>query len=131
MNRLILVGVLLGFLSAFTYAPSSATDGNPDLRGKVTKVQRATAEERSSIIGTVMVEADKKDAKVDKANLMITGKTRILKEQGEERVQATFEDLKVGETVEARFVEGPTVLMYPLQVAASEIVILNSGNAKE
>lgn len=68
---------------------------------------------------------------MDKANLIITGKTRILKAQGDERLQATFEDLKLGETVEARFVEGPTVMMYPLQVAASEIVILNSADTKE
>jgi hypothetical protein len=126
MNSVMLAGILLGFLLVFTYAPLSLTEKHPDIRGKITQIRRATAQEEGRIIGAVMVEADKKDAKVDKANLIITGKTRILKEQGEERVEATFEDLRVEETIEARFVEGPTVMIYPLQVAASEIVILNS-----
>ena len=39
-------------------------------------------------------------------------------------MQRAFEDLKVGALIEARFVEGPTVMMYPLQVQASEIVIV-------
>ena len=131
MNRIILAAILLGSFLTLTYAPSDAMGGDPDLRGKITKIQRATAEGEGRIIGTVMVKADQRDAKVDKANLIITAKTRILKEQGEEQVQATFEDLKVGDTVEARFVEGPTVMMYPLRVAASEIVILITGNTKE
>jgi hypothetical protein len=46
--------------------------------------------------------------------------------RGEERVQATFEDLTVGTTVAAQFVEGPTIMIYPLQIAASEILIIHS-----
>jgi hypothetical protein len=63
---------------------------------------------------------------VDKASLIITDETRILKEEGEKRERGTFEDLKVEQTVEARFVEGPTIVIYPLRVKASEIVILKS-----
>ena len=124
MKRILLAGILLGSFLAFIAATPNAADSDPDIRGKITLIRRATAEEGSRIIGRVMVEADKKDAKVDKANLIVTGKTRILKQQGEEHVPATFEDLKVGETVTGRFMEGPTVMMYPLQVEASEIVIL-------
>jgi len=35
----------------------------------------------------------------------------------------------MGQLIEAQFVDGPTVMIYPLQVAAAEIVILN--NVKE
>jgi hypothetical protein len=82
------------------------------------------------MLGTIMVETEDKTAKVDKANLIITDKTRILRQEDDKRVQATFEDLKVGQLVEAEFVEGPTIMIYPLQVAAAEIVILNATEKK-
>ena len=125
MNRLMWFGIVTGCLLAFTSVSLSVRADDPDIRGKITQIHRPTDQEKS-IIGTVMVEADKKDAKVDKANLIVTDETRILKEQGEERVQATFDDLKVDQRVEARFVEGPTIMIYPLRVKASEIVILRS-----
>jgi hypothetical protein len=126
MNRLFLAGILLGSLLAFTNASVSMRGDDPDIQGKITQISRATAQEERRMIGNVMVEADMKDAKVDKANLIITGKTRIFKKQGEELVQATFEDLKVEQTVKARFVEGPTIMIYPLRVEVSEVVILKS-----
>jgi hypothetical protein len=104
-------------------SPSLAIDGH-NIRGEITKIQRARTEDQARMIGMVMVEADEKQASVDKANLIVTSKTRIFELRGEERVPATFEDLKVGATVTARFVEGPTIMIYPLQVAASEIVII-------
>jgi hypothetical protein len=121
-----LAGIIAGFLLAITWVPVRVRGDDPDIRGKITQIHRATAEEGRGIIGSLMVEADQKDAKVDRANLIITDKTRILKKQGEERVQATFEDLKVEQTVEAWFAEDPTVMIYPLRVKASEIVILKS-----
>lgn len=126
MNRLVLAGIIVGSLLAFACVPLTVQADDPDIRGKITQIHRATDQEKNRIIGTVMVEAEKKDAKVDKANLTVTDETRILKEQGEERVSATFEDLKVDQRVEARFVEGPTIMIYPLQVKASEIVILKT-----
>jgi hypothetical protein len=124
MNRCMSAAVLFALL-----VPSMAIDGH-NIRGKVTKIQRARTEDQGRMIGMVMVEADEKQATVDKANLIVTSKTSIFEMRGEERVPATFEDLKVGATVTARFVEGPTIMIYPLQVAASEIVILNSDDAK-
>jgi hypothetical protein len=54
-------------------------------------------------IGTLMVESEDKTAKIDKANLIITDKTRIFKEQDDKRVEATFEEFKTGQLVEAEF----------------------------
>jgi|SRR4030095_16316360 hypothetical protein len=118
MNRFISAAVL--FVLLFQ---SMAIDG-ANIRGKITKIQRARTEDQDRMIGMVMIEADEKQSNVDKANLIVTNKTRIFEMRGEERVPATFEDLKVGATVTARFVEGPTIMIYPLQVAASEIVII-------
>ena len=134
MSNIKLVGFLIVALSlAFASAPSSGmVCSDVDIRGTITRIRRASAEDEGRFIGTVLVEGDKKaNASLDKANLIITDETSIFEQRGEERRQAAFEDLKVGDVVEAQFVEGPTVMMYPLQVGASEIVILNRGHAKE
>jgi hypothetical protein len=101
-----------------------------NIRGKISKIQRARTEDKERMIGMVMVESDEKEANVDKANLIVTSNTRIFEMRGEERVQATFEDLTVGTTVAAQFVEGPTIMIYPLQIAASEILIIHSEEPK-
>ena len=134
MNKVKLVGFLIVALSlAFASVPSSGMEGSDaDIRGTITRIRRASAEDESRFIGTVLVEGDKEaNANPDKANLIVTNETRIFARRGEERRQAAFEDLTVGDVVEAQFVEGPTVMMYPLQVGASEIVILKRGRAKE
>jgi hypothetical protein len=106
-------------------AVSNADNSRTDIRGKITNIHRSEAGQRS--IGTILVEAEDKDAKVDKANLIITEKTRILREKDAKRVEAGFDELKQGQLVEAEFVEGPTIMIYPLRVEAKEIVILNNG----
>ena len=120
-------------LIAFTYAPPGVVGGDDvGIRGAITRIHRASAEEEERFIGTVLVERDDKAGEsVDKANLIITAETHIYIRQGEGRRRAAFEDLGVGDVVEARFVEGPTVMMYPLRVEASEVVVLNRGRAEE
>ncbi len=132
MSSVKLVGFLIVAQSlAFASVPSRGLGSSgADIRGTITRIRRASAEDR--FIGTVLIEGDKKaNASLDKANLIITDETRIFEHRGEERRQAAFEDLKVGDVVEAQFVDGPTVMMYPLQVGASEIVILKRGRAKQ
>ena len=135
-----MVGVkLVGFMAAalsvaFTYAQTAAAvrGDDVDMRGTITRTHRAGAEGRGRLIGTVLVERGEKAGDgVDKANLMITAETRIYVRRGGKRRRAAFADLRVGDVVEARFVDGPTVMMYPLQVGASEIVVLSRGRAKE
>lgn len=126
MNRFMSAAALFVLL----VSPSVAmVDHN--IRGTITKIQRARTEDNGRMIGMVMVESDEKEANVDKANLIVTSKTHIFTMRGEKRVQATFEDLRIGSTVAARFVEGPTIMIYPLQVAASEILIIDSEEPKE
>lgn len=121
------VAVLFGAFVSCAFMPATISVDRADIHGKITKIQRASAEDERRIIGTVMVESDEREAKVDKANLIATDKTRILRKQGDKRIKAAFEDLEVGQQVEAEFVEGPTIMIYPLQVAAAEIVILNNA----
>jgi hypothetical protein len=126
MKRLMSAAVLLVVL----VSPSMAME-NHNIRGKIIEIQPSGTEDKGRMIGMVMVESDDKEAKVDKANLIVTSKTRIFKMRGEDRVQATFEDLSIGSTVAARFEKGPTIMIYPLQVAASEILIIRSPEPKE
>lgn len=126
MEKIVLAVLLAASFLFCVFGGSNANDKRTDIRGKVTKVHRASAEAEERMLGTVMVEAADKNAKVDKANLIITNKTRILKVEDDKRVPATFEELNIGQLVEAQFVEGPTIMIYPLQVAAAEIVILNT-----
>ena len=124
--------LLLALGSVFSFVPaSSMVSRDAGIRGKITKIQRAAGEDEKRFVGTLLVEADEEDANPDKAHLIVTRDTRIFRERGGERVSATFEDFAVGQTVEARFVEGPIIMIYPLRVAASEIVILNTGDEKE
>lgn len=118
----------IGFL--LLVSSSIAIDGH-NIRGKITKIQPARTEDQRRMIGIVMVDADDQEASVDKANLIVTRKTRLFEMRGEERVPAKFEDLKVGVTVAARFEEGPTIMIYPLRVEAAEIVIIHSDEAKQ
>jgi hypothetical protein len=124
MNKAVLIVLLLTSVTFCLAANSNTVRTEGDIRGKITKIRRASGEEDHRMVGTVFVEADDEAAKVDKANLIITDKTRILKEQDDKRVEATFNDFNTGQLVEARFVDGPTIMIYPLQVAAAEIVIL-------
>jgi hypothetical protein len=131
MFRVKLIGALIVALSlVFTYAQPNGMGRNEgvDIRGTITSIRRASSEDKDRFIGTVLVEGDRKaNQSLDKANLIIKKETRIFERRDDERRQASFEDLRVGDVVEAKFVEGPTIMIYPLQVAASEIVILNRG----
>src|SRR5262245_24043514 len=126
MEKIVLT-VLLSASLLFCVSVASHVDGShPAIRGRITGIHRAPGEAEDRI-GTVTVESEDKTATIDKANLVITDKTRILKDQADKRVAATFEELTTGQLVEAQFVEGPIIMIYPLQVAATVIVILNAG----
>ena len=124
---IVLTALLFGFV--FCTPATSHVIGDPDIRARITNIRRSSAEDEERMMGTIMVESEETNAKLDKANLIITAKTLIFREQDGKRVRVTFEDFKIGQLIEAQFVDGPTVMIYPLQIAAAEIVILN--NVKE
>jgi hypothetical protein len=97
-----------------------------DIRGKITSVSPANSQNPGAILGSVRVEGVKtRDTSVDKAVMRIMDRTRLFKMEDGKKVDAKFEDLKVGQTVEGTF-SGPVAESYPVQGTAAEIVILKS-----
>ena len=96
-----------------------------DIRGKITNIHRANTDGgNDKLLGSVMIEGVKEaDTEFDKASVRITNETRIFDQRGKERKQASFDALKTGQKVEARFT-GPVMESYPVQATAGEIVIL-------
>ena len=65
-----------------------------------------------------------------KGSFTITDETEILRQQGDEQVPATFDDLQVGQLVVATYV-GPVAESYPTQGTAGSIVILEEAAGDE
>jgi endonuclease/exonuclease/phosphatase family metal-dependent hydrolase len=97
-----------------------------DIRGRITNVQRANTDGgNDQLLGTLLIEGVKEaDTNFDQASVRVTNETQIFDARGKERKQASFEALKAGQKVEARFT-GPVMESYPVQATAGELVILN------
>lgn len=113
---------------ALLLAPLSAGEKKAkiDIRGtieKLTPTKRAPG--RTKVLGSMLVVAPRdKKFSYDKAFVRVTEATKLFKKVGDERKPATFSDLKVGQTIEVRFV-GPVAESYPVQASAGEVVILD------
>jgi endonuclease/exonuclease/phosphatase family metal-dependent hydrolase len=97
-----------------------------DIRGRITNIHRARSDNGGSdkLLGNVLIEGVKEaDTNFDKASVRVTNETRIFDQRGKERKQVSFDDLKTGQKVAARF-NGPVMESYPVQATAVEIVIL-------
>lgn len=127
MKGIRLLGLLTGLIPLLLgCGPSGATPATgADIRGTITNLHQADAQSREGgIVGSVLIEGViEEDTQFDRASVTITDKTRIFEQKGEERRAVTFESLAIGQRVEARFT-GPVLESYPVQVRASEIVIL-------
>jgi len=94
-----------------------------DVRGKITSISVSATK---PALGTVLIEGKvEKDTSVDKASARVTAETSIFRMDDGKKVAGKFSDLKVGQTVEASFT-GPVSESYPVQGAASKIVILQT-----
>jgi hypothetical protein len=97
-----------------------------DIRGKITNVSPANSPNPGANLGSVRVEGVKtRDTNVDKAVMRVMDRTRLFKMEDGKKVEAKFEDLKVGQTVEGTF-SGPVAESYPVQGTAAELVILTT-----
>lgn len=104
---------------------SAREKGKVDIRGKITNIHRADRDADHQILGNVLIEGVKEaDTQVDKASVRVTNETRIFYKRGKERKQVSFDALKTGQKVSARFV-GPVMESYPVQATAREIMILD------
>ena len=100
--------------------PAGSTIEN-SVRGYVTDVSRSAR--------VVVVEEDPSDeAGSAKGEFALTQGTAILRRQDGDRVPAAFDDLRIGQLVEANYA-GPVAESYPTQGIAGSIVILDGDRA--
>jgi len=118
-KKLILLVASLAMLlvTATALALAQAEPGN-GVRGSITSISGAV----------VLVEENPADESGSaKGAFTVTGETEILRQQGDELVPAAFDDLRVGQLVEATYV-GPVAESYPTQGTAGSIVILEDSS---
>ena len=106
----------LWMIAFATGTPAFAEPPENNVRGSVTEVSRSAE--------VVLVEEKPSDASGSaKGEFAVTEKTEILKQQGGDQAPASFENLRVGQMVEATYA-GPVGESYPTQGIAGKIVIL-------
>ena len=111
----------LVLLSACTSDGDAApAPDDPDIRGAITSLSDGSGDVTGSVR---IVGAIDHDTSYDRAVVRVESDTRIIRRVGNATMEVTFADLMVGQTVEAWFT-GPVAESYPVQVKASQIMIL-------
>jgi Protein of unknown function (DUF3221) len=101
--------------------PALAQSPENSIRGEITEVSRSAE--------VVLVEEDPSDESGSaKGEFAVTDETEILDGRG--GGPAAFEDLRVGQVVEATY-SGPVAESYPTQGVAGRIVILEAGRTDD
>jgi hypothetical protein len=104
-----------------TAAPAVAEPPGNSIWGSITEVSRSAE--------VVLVEEDPSDKWGSaKGEFAVTDETEILEQRGEDLVPVSFEDLRVGQMVEATYT-GPVAESYPTQGVAGRIVILGEDQS--
>jgi endonuclease/exonuclease/phosphatase family metal-dependent hydrolase len=104
-------------------APGKAVDISGRIK-KITRADVAGASGSNTIFGTLLIDGD--DAAkpgFDKAVVRVTTGTSITVIRGEERKPLSFDELRTGDRISARFTPGPVLMSYPVQATAAEIII--------
>ena len=103
-----------------TAAPALAEPSENSIRGSITEVSRSAE--------VVLVEEKPSgESGSAKGEFAVTGETEILKQRGQDLAPVSFEDLRVGQMVEATYT-GPVAESYPTQGVAGKIVILEGDD---
>jgi hypothetical protein len=103
--------------------PALAQSPENSVRGEITEVSRSAE--------VVLVEEDPSDESGSaKGEFAVTGETEILDQRGGDPEPAAFEDLRVGQMVEATY-SGPVAESYPTQGVAGRIVILEGDRTDD
>jgi hypothetical protein len=103
--------------------PALAQSPENSIRGEITEVSRSAE--------VVLVEEDPSDESGSaKGEFAVTDETEILDQRGGDPAPAAFEDLRVGQMVEATY-SGPVAESYPTQGVAGRIVILEGGRTDD
>jgi endonuclease/exonuclease/phosphatase family metal-dependent hydrolase len=101
--------------------------GKSDINGRIKKLTRADAQTAGGSLGTILIEGSTQDApRFDKAVVRITADTIISLIEGDEQSHKkpiSFDQLRPGDRISARFSPGPVLMSYPVQATAAEIII--------
>jgi hypothetical protein len=110
---LVLSVAVLGMALA---APALARSPETSIRGEITELSRSAE--------VVLVEEDPSDESGSaKGEFAVDGETEILEQRDGDLALVAFEELRVGQVVEATY-SGPVAESYPTQGVAGRIVIL-------
>lgn len=103
------------------------------IQGTITEISGSVVVENTADESVILVEEDHSDwadptgppsvPTPQKGFFRVTDETEILDQRGEEQTPAMFEDLEVGQVVEATYL-GPVAASYPQQGTADSIMIL-------
>ena len=113
---LVLSVAVLGMALA---APALARSPETSIRGEITELSRSAE--------VVLVEEDPSDESGSaKGEFAVDGETEILERRDGDLAPVAFEELRVGQVVQATY-SGPVAESYPTQGVAGRIVILEEG----
>jgi len=127
-SKFINLSFVLLILFSGTFAVRPQTSPAPDIRGRITKLNRSDAQ-TNNLLGSILVERNAEvNGEYDKADVKITAQTRIFNQTDtDKRTPLKIDALKLAQRVAVRFAPGPALLSYPIQVGAAEIVILSGA----
>jgi endonuclease/exonuclease/phosphatase family metal-dependent hydrolase len=101
--------------------------GKADIQGRIKKLTRADAQTSGGSLGTILIEGSTQDApRFDKAVVRVTSDTIISLIEGDgqsNKKPISFDQLRPGDRISARFAHGPVLMSYPVQATAAEIII--------
>ncbi|MDQ4120569.1 MAG: hypothetical protein M3209_03880 [Acidobacteriota bacterium] len=126
MNKTILFLGFLVFTTAIFFSSSVAAKNSQSqtMRGKVASITKSSESDKEQPLATIFVERmENSPSNIDKAYLLVTKETKIYTQQGNVRKKAKFDEIKSGDVVFARLSDAPTIMIYPMRIAATEIVI--------
>lgn len=127
--KFINLSVVLLILFSATVSVRAQSENAPDIRGRITKLNRADAQ-TNDLLGSILVERDASEAggKYDKADVKITAATRIYYQTDvDKRAPLKSDALRLDQRVAVRFAPGAALMTYPIQVGAAEIIILSGA----
>ncbi len=126
MNKTILFAGFLVFITAI-FLDSSAMAKNSQtqaIRGKVVSITKADEADNEQQQATIFVErAENSPSNIDNAYLIVTKETKFYTQQGNVVKKVRFDEIKKDDIVFAKLSDAPTIMIYPLRIAATEIVI--------
>lgn len=126
MNKTIFFFNFLLVITAivFNSTTTAKTFQTQTTRGKVVSIEKADKSEAGEIFATIFIEhPTKANSDEGKMYLFITKETKIYLQQGKARKKAQLSEIKKGDVVFAKLSDAPTIMIYPLRIAATEIVI--------